>query len=732
MSIRYASTNTATSKDVPATIPKVVDTWVRPSDWLTLTPPTASESKLVGLVAVTDDDSNFLALSATSPSGTYSVDWGDGTVDTGITSNVSVYHQYNYSAISSSTISSRGYKQVIVTVTAAGQNMPAINLQVKYLNSAIYSGSWNAYTAKWLEVYYSAGANASSSYAGLRTGGTIAVNMNMLEAITVVKTGIMNTGLQFSNNYNLQYVSLNNCSWSTTTSISAFANCYKLQTVYMDASTANATSALTSTATFFNNCYNLRSIPKFNTSNVTDMSTMFGNCWQLSTIPILNTSNVTNMSLMFYQCRVLQYVPTLDTAKVSNMNTTFGGCTILKSAPLFNTSNVTTTAQMFATCPEITTVPLYNTANVTDMSYMFQGCTKLESVPAFNTVKVTNMNATFNGCQNLQTVPTYNTSNVTNMVSMFNGCNSLNSAPPLDTGNITSTQQMFLNCYSLITAPSYNINKVTTFDSMFSGCNNLATVGGFSNTGNVLSATQTFFNCIALTTVPALNLINATGTTQTFNGCASISKQQLSNIGKVNLDVSSGSLSKTQIENICNNSILGNAASKQLTITSNWGADPGVTKAVTVNANTYIAMANTVGVTTGMICLGTGLSPGSYSVTFDDATDTVGLTAHGLANGTKVAFNAITSTTGIALNTVYYVVNTAANTFQVSATLGGAALPLTTNGTGSVRYTIYVSSVTANSSITITAKPYSTGATTATIRPVDIGPALLKNWTVVG
>jgi hypothetical protein len=69
-------------------------------------------------------------------------------------------------------------------------------------------------------------------------------------------------------------------------------------------------------------------------------------------------------------------------------------------------------------------------------------------------------------------------------------------------------------------------------------------------------------------------------------------------------------------------------------------------------------------------------------VTFQDTGDTVTRTSHGLVAGTVVQFESITSTTGISTATNYYVVNPAANTFQLASTVGGAALALTTNGTG--------------------------------------------------
>ncbi len=74
----------------------------------------------------------------------------------------------------------------------------------------------------------------------------------------------------------------------------------------------------------------------------------------------------------------------------------------------------------------------------------------------------------------------------------------------------------------------------------------------------------------------------------------------------------------------------------------------------------------------------------SGAVTFTDTGDTVDLTAHGLINGDTVSFSVITTTTGIVIDTVYYVVGATANTFQVALTAGGAAIALTNNGTGTL------------------------------------------------
>lgn len=63
-------------------------------------------------------------------------------------------------------------------------------------------------------------------------------------------------------------------------------------------------------------------------------------------------------------------------------------------------------------------------------------------------------------------------------------------------------------------------------------------------------------------------------------------------------------------------------------------------------------------------------------VTGNRGADTFDKTAHGLANGTAIAFTGITNVTGVTNDTRYFVVNATANSFQVAATLGGVFRPL--------------------------------------------------------
>jgi hypothetical protein len=67
----------------------------------------------------------------------------------------------------------------------------------------------------------------------------------------------------------------------------------------------------------------------------------------------------------------------------------------------------------------------------------------------------------------------------------------------------------------------------------------------------------------------------------------------------------------------------------------------------------------------------------------DAVNDTLGLVDHGYANGDVVQLTTTgTLPGGLSLLTNYYVVEAASETFKLSSTLGGAAIDLTTSGSG--------------------------------------------------
>ncbi len=73
-----------------------------------------------------------------------------------------------------------------------------------------------------------------------------------------------------------------------------------------------------------------------------------------------------------------------------------------------------------------------------------------------------------------------------------------------------------------------------------------------------------------------------------------------------------------------------------------------------------------------------------YSATYNHTTGTWTKSAHGLYDGNAVTLTTTSALpTGYSVNTTYYVINSATNTFKLSATKGGAAVTAATDsGTG--------------------------------------------------
>lgn len=71
-----------------------------------------------------------------------------------------------------------------------------------------------------------------------------------------------------------------------------------------------------------------------NTTGVMYMGNMLYSCWNLTTVPLFDTSDVKVMSSMFEGCTALTTIPLFDTSSVTNMQRTFCDCTNVQSGAL--------------------------------------------------------------------------------------------------------------------------------------------------------------------------------------------------------------------------------------------------------------------------------------------------------------------------------------------------------------------------------------------------------------
>lgn len=643
--------------------------WVRPSDWLawptTIAP---TDQVFYGLLAITNDDGNFLALSA---GGNYTVDWGDGSATENISSGTQANHLYTWASVSSGTLTSEGFRQVIVTITPqAAQSLTNVILQRKHTQSGL-----QLYTAQWLEVYMGS-PNLSSLSIG---AGTSTVRTGWLRAATVVSM-----------------------SASLTTMGGQFGNCYALQYVSLP-----STAAITNFSQMFIACNSLRAAPAMDTSAGTNFAAMFQNCFALVYVPLYNTTSATDLNNMFSGCRTLTTVPLLNTPACLNFSSMFANCSALTSIPAFNTA-AGTNFSSFVASTQLTTIPLLNTASGTNFSSMFSSCRRLLSIPLINTAAGTNLGSMFINCNALIAIPLLVTSAATDMSNFAGGCTALLTVPQFSTAACTNMTLAFASSTALRTVPLLNTAAVTNMISMFSGCTSLESIPTFVTSAVTTGNFATMFN----------------GT------CVNLASATLSGT-KFAIDYTGCKLSTTALEAIFDNLGAG-VSSPAITITNNWGATTIVSLAgTTTSGSATVTMASTTGLAVGMEIAGTGIST-AVAVTFTDVGDLVTRTAHGLLNGQIVSFPTIVTTTGIVVNTPYYVVNKAANTFQVSLTNGGAAIALTTNGSGTLFYGTTISAITVNTNVTLSVVASASGSITTTSSVLKRSKAILHGFTVTG
>jgi surface protein len=409
---------------VPAGGGASTEDWVRPSDWLAMPTVTDVEQKFVGLHAIFPEGNNFVAFRFTTSTGQYEVDWGDGSSPTLHNSNTTAEYEYNYATYDTgnTTLSTRGYKQAIITVTPVSGNLLTCNFQQRYTGQL----STGVYATGFLDCIISMPNHSASSF----TFGGTTIRHSYIERFDVKTLGSCN--------------SLANM----------FRECYCLQLLPLF-----NTEFVTNMSGMFLGCFNLMSVPLFNTQAVTNMSAMFQNCYSLQSVPLFNTQAVTNMSSMFNGCYSLQSVPLFNTAFVTNMGSMFSSCYSLQSVPLFNTAAVTTMGTMFILCASLKTVPLYNTAAVTSMSQMFSGCSSLKSIPAFNTPLVNSFDRTFQNCSSLQSIPALSTASITTVLGTSFSSTFANGANSLDRCQMVFARTVgFPNCQLSATA----LNEIFT------------------------------------------------------------------------------------------------------------------------------------------------------------------------------------------------------------------------------------------------------------------------------
>jgi hypothetical protein len=277
--------------------------WVRPADWLPIDHLVdTSSQKIVMLFAVYDDEMNAIAINKSL--GTI-IDWGDGNITDNSAGRAE--HIYTYSDIPDSTLCSRGYRQVIITMyNDIGYNLLTIGLQ-KPLTLIVMP---NMYPVRIIDMklhvpYLTSWTSGGSSYC----------KMCMLERIIWIGlTGYTTSTIVFWRMHRLQYLYMEDY-----TKISHFESCvllpmkYKQEYTnmpmlnrfqwhqYIDKYIRTEESTTTDYTAAFNFCLGLDYV-EINMKNAVTLTNMCASAHNLKTVILTNCESVTTTTTMFKLC----------------------------------------------------------------------------------------------------------------------------------------------------------------------------------------------------------------------------------------------------------------------------------------------------------------------------------------------------------------------------------------------------------------------------------------------
>ena len=312
-----------------------VGEYVRPDDWVDM--PTTQTNTVDILVQVTDSDSNFCAINVTA-SGGYTVDWGDGNVET-FASASNAEHNYDFNSIElNGTETSKGLKQAVLRFypTDGVSDITAMNTAVKHSRSGLQS-----YSQPWLEEQVNC-PNLSSwvNYGSVFCWACLNVNIiaigNIVDVISWFRDYRSLTSITYPPG-SLANVT-NAINWH-------YANYALTSITYPAGSLANVTNA---TNWHINN-YALTSItyPAGSLANVTNATSWHNNNFALASITypagsLANVTNATSWHINNYALTSITY-PAGSLANVTNATSWHRGNFALASItyPAGSLANVT-------------------------------------------------------------------------------------------------------------------------------------------------------------------------------------------------------------------------------------------------------------------------------------------------------------------------------------------------------------------------------------------------------
>ncbi len=310
-----------------------IGTWQPQPEWIDIS--TVGDNEINLLVT----EGTGIAFSTTvAGAGTYTIDWGDGTVETSRASGTIYMHQH----IANGTAWGATYTWKIRIYGATGDITGWKVERHTYTTRKQYHPIlWAVFGTMGMTTYANAFYNTTDDDVNC---------VDLQSCVIPTFASVSNTSAMFASCYALSSITLPT-SWGSVSNTSyMFSSCYALSSITLPTSWGSVSN----TSYMFASCYALSSITlPTSWGSVSNTSAMFSSCCALSSITLPTSwGSVSNTSYMFSYCRALSSI-TLPTSwgSVSNTSSMFASCCVLSSITLPTSwGSVSNTSSMFSYC----------------------------------------------------------------------------------------------------------------------------------------------------------------------------------------------------------------------------------------------------------------------------------------------------------------------------------------------------------------------------------------------
>ena len=314
------------------------DVWVRPAEWLPIDGlVSVGDHKFVGLLAVIPNQQNQIRVRVSSVG--YTVDWGDGIVESYGSSVYSTAHDYDFSSVSSP-LTAEGWKQVIITIypTSPSTTFPGF----------VFVDQSTVAINNWLDIKFASSTCTSITIASIKR-------------VPYLKKFV----------YAGPHVNM------AINSLFTYAN---LEQFEMDLS-----NATTLASTFLGNAGGIFNNSNTNINSIANSLTSMFQASNVKNVGDISVTGSTALLQIFYQAQVLESVGNITAVSASNIQTIAGACTKLKTVGNINIPLATNAVNAFTGAYRLQTIGTITTgAGFTTMFGAFANCFSLQGVTVTN------------------------------------------------------------------------------------------------------------------------------------------------------------------------------------------------------------------------------------------------------------------------------------------------------------------------------------------------------------